>query len=299
MFPLASSQRFIRLLLSLVALVFTPVVLAAQDPPGHVTAWVAGGLSWGGSGTVTTTYEPILKYFTIETGSAGQQVTLDGPRAVAFEAGLDWFFARHIGVEAWIARDGCSFEAPSGTYDTTLRYVSRPPPNYTPIIVDVSSATPWPDVHTSLTHVSVATNLVARWQASPRVGGTFSGGLAFVRTSGDLGELGYTMFALGGHSTLFSNEYRLTTAIVPQTERRANLGGTVDISLGPHAAVIGVVRAVLGGEATPTLRVTAIDRSEAGFDPPTAEDVTEQLSGSSVTVPTRAVHVLGGLKLRF
>jgi hypothetical protein len=289
-----------RLVLGLMALGLAYAAPArAQGAPSHVDVWASAGASSPGTGRVTTLYVPELKYFTIEGGSAGQAVTIDSDARFATELGLDVFFTEAFGVEAWFARDTLEPTGTSSTYDTSLRYVSRPPPSYDPVIVDYARSDEWVPVSTEVRRSTTAINAVVRWGARKRVGGTISGGFALVKTSGEFTPLGYTMFVLGGHSTLFPNEYKLTTEMEPTTERRANLGGTLDVHLARHVSLSFALRQVLGSETTSTLRVTAVDRSSAGFEPPSNEDITTQLASSSVTLPTKSTRAAVGIKVGF
>jgi hypothetical protein len=121
----------------------------------------------------------------------------------------------------------------------------------------------------------------------------------WVRTTASFEPLGYTTFVLGGHSTLFANEYTLATEMVPTTDVRGNVGGTIDLRLGGHAGLMLGVRQVLGPETRASLRVVAVDRSQAGFDPPPPDDITAQLAASRVSMPTSSFQVLAGAKVYF
>ena len=209
------------------------------------------------------------------------------------------FFTPHVGVEAWVARAHSSPPSPSTPYETSLRYVSRPPPDYGPVVVEAEGSTSWDPIATSVDRWTTAMNGVVRWGGRGRLGGTLSGGLAWVRTAASFEPLGYTMFVLGGHSTLFANEYRLATEMVPTTEVRGNVGGTIDVRLGGHAGLSFGLRQVLGPETRSTLRVVSVDRSQAGFEPPPLDDITAQLAASRVSMATSSFQLTTGVKVYF
>jgi hypothetical protein len=288
--------------LLVLALSLAPAVAAparAQATPSRVDAWASVGVATAGAGEVTTRYVPELRFFTIDRGSAGQAVTIDSGARFASEFGIDVFLAEVVGIEAWVARDTLEPSSASGPYTTALRYVARPPPSYDPVLVDYFRADPWGAVATDVRRWTTAVNAVIRWGARRRVGGTVSGGLAFVRMSGEVSPLGYTVFVLGGHSTLFPNEYRLTADVEPTTEVRTNLGGTLDVRISPRVSVAFALRQVLGADATSSLRVTAVDRTAAGFDPPSNDDITAQLATSTVALPTASTRAMAGIKIGF
>lgn len=272
---------------------------AAQGVLSRVEIWAAVGAGSAGTGEVTTRYVPQAMFFSIERGSGGQTVTIDSGARFASEFGVDVFVNDVFGVEASIGRDTLEPTSPDGTYATALRYVSRFPPGSDPVLVDYSRSDPWGPVATDVRRWTTALNAVVRWGGRQRVGGTVSGGLALVNTAGSLSPLGYTTFTLGGHSTLFPNEYRLTAAVAPTTELRANVGGTLDVRLARHVAFSLALRQVLGADTVSSLRVTAVDRASAGFDPPGNDEITTQLSRSTVALPTVSTRATVGLRLRF
>jgi hypothetical protein len=271
----------------------------AQGGPSRVEVWASVGAGSAGTGEVTTRYEPELEFFTVERSSGGQTVTIDSGARLAQEFGVDVFLTDAFGLEAWVAHDTLEPTSDGGTYVTALRYVSRPPPSYDAVLVDYSRSDAWGAVATDVRRWTTAMNAVLRWGARRRVGGTVSGGLAFVNVAGDLSPLGYTMFVLGGHSTLFPNEYRLTADVEPTTTLRGNAGGTLDVRIASHVAVSFTLRQVFGADAVSSLRVTAVDRSSAGFDPPGHDDITAQLSRSTVALPTAATRALVGIRVAF
>lgn len=280
------------------ALLLSAHPAAAQADERAVSVWSALGKASVGDSDLTTSYQPQLLFGESLGGSAGQQAMFGSGFDTTWEAGLDVFVSRYVGLEAWIGREDGDASVTSGPYRTSLRYVTRPPPDYVERTFDYSASAEWGLVTRSYERQTVAANVVARWGAA-RVGGTVSGGLAFVRTSATFDPLGYSTFVLGGHSTLFANEYRLAVEVAPETDVRANAGATLDIRLGTHAALMTGIRAVLGADRTASLRVVSIDRSAGGFEPPSASEITDRLAESRVTMPTRTIRLLAGLKLYF
>jgi hypothetical protein len=53
-----------------------------------------------------------------------------------------------------------------------------------------------------------------------------------VRASGEVRSLGFTALHLGGHSTLFTEEFKVEAALDPATTAGFHVGGEVDVALG-------------------------------------------------------------------
>jgi len=287
--------------LLLVGLAFggIPRVCIAQPDHSRVSAWVTLGISSVGNTELVTRYQPLLLFGTAEASSASQTVTAGRHGGWLATVGGQAFVSPHGGFESWMSWDSTATDAASSEYFTSLRYVSRPPPSNDPVLVDYSQSRPWPAVRVASARWTTAVNGVVRWSTAGRMRGTVSGGLAFVRVTASADPLGYTTFGLGGHSTLFANEYRLSTDTGATTVTGANVGGSFDVALSRHAALTLMLRQVLAPEAHPSLRVVAVDRSQAGFEPPDTAAITAELSASTVSVGTSAFHASAGIRMRF
>jgi hypothetical protein len=283
-------------LLALAAVSAFPDPAWAQSSDSSVSVWGAVGLAMGPSVDLTTTYVPELKYFGVISGSGGQMVTLDRSAHLVATFGAAVFFTPHLGVEAWASHDTLSQDASSGPYSTALRYISRPPPNYDPVVVDYQRADEWGPVATSVAQWTAAFNGVARWgPREPWARPCRAASQSSIRP-GPSEPLGYTMFVLGGHSTLVPNEHQLVTEIVPTTVVRGNVGGSIDVRLGDRTALTIGLRQTFGPPIKSSLRVVAVDYSRAGFDPPPLADITSQLGGSAVSIGAVSFKATVGLK---
>jgi hypothetical protein len=282
-----------------IALAVLPRLALAQTAEHRVAAWATIGTSSVGTTEIVTRYQPQLLFGTVEASAASQTVTTGRHGGRLLTAGGQAFVSPRAGLESWMSWDSIGTDAVSSAYFTALRYVSRPPPSNEPVLVDYSQSTAWPGVRVSSARWTTAVNGVVRWNTGGRLSGTVSGGLAIVRVTASADPLGYTTFGLGGHSTLFANEYRLSSETEATTVTGGNVGGSLDVALNRRAALAIMLRQVLAPDAHPTLRAVSIDRSQAGFEPPDAATITAQLSGSTVSIPTSAVQVSVGLKLRF
>lgn len=261
--------------------------------------WIAGGVATTGGARVVTDFEPPRLFGLDGSGRATQTVDAERHTQPLVEAGAQWFPAKHLGLELWVARDRGDQEATSSSYDTTLTYIARQPPDYVAREFTYERSTDWPPVRVEVRRWTVGANVALRPVASPRLGWVVSGGLARVRMSGVVEPLGFTTFVLGGRSVLVPNEYRLTTRLEPSWAWRANAGTTLDVRLASHAALTMGARYVFGGDEDVGLRVAGVDASQSGFSPPEDAEIDAVLATSSATVKTRSLYVIAGLKVPF
>lgn len=270
---------------------------AASAQTGGI--WIAGGASSTSGSRIATGYEPPLLFGLDGVSRAAQTVEVDRALAPLVEAGAQWFPTRHVGLEVWVSRERAEESAPSSTYDRTLTYISRPPPDNLPRQFTYEQGTEWPPVRVALRRWTAGFNLAVRPVALPRVAWAISGGLSRTRVSGDVEPLGFTSFVLGGHSVLFPNEYLLNTRVEPIWAWRANAGTMLDLRLAEHLALTAGARMVFGDDLHPSLRVTGVDLSLAGFEPPPVDEISTRLSSSTVSISTSSLRALAGLKVLF
>ena len=261
--------------------------------------WLAGGTSSADGGRIATDYEPPLLFGLEGVSRATQTVEIDRAFAPLVEAGAQWFPIRHVGLELWVSRERADEFTASTSYDRTLTYISRPPPDNLPRQFTYEQRTEWPPVRVASRRWTMGLNVAVRPAIATRVAWSISGGLSRVRVSGDVEPLGFTSFVLGGHSVLFPSEYQLNARLDPVWAWRANAGTMLDVRLAEHLALTMAARATFGDDLHPSLRVTGADLSLAGFEPPPVDEISAHLSSSSVEISTTSVRVLAGLKVLF
>jgi hypothetical protein len=290
--------------LGLLARILLSTSVFAAAPTAPVLAqsggvWIAGGGATRGASELVTDLDPPRLFGLEGAGSGAQRVDAGRTTSPAIEAGAQWFPLRHVGFEVWVGRDAGEADAASSPYHTTLTYIARQPPDHVPRTYEYDRATDWPPATLEIRRWTVGFNGVWRPLVSPRVSWNVAGGLAWIRLSGDAAPLGFTTFSLGGHSVLFPNEYRLAVALDPASAWRANAGTTVDVRLASHLALVLGARAVVGPDRDLRLRVTGVDRSQAGFEPPSTAEIDDALAESAASVSTRSFRALVGLKALF
>jgi hypothetical protein len=161
-------------------------------------AWASFSLTPDGPvGNLITSYSPPMLFDGAFTSHAGQTLTVDTGTGLGIAAGVNLFFAPHVGVQVIVEQQSSDVTGTNSPYEYTLNYVSRPPPDNLPQPVTVSNAVVWPDTTRSLATTTIAVNAVARIGRSDRLHGTISGGPAFHRLGGTVAPVGFRLSTLG------------------------------------------------------------------------------------------------------
>jgi hypothetical protein len=290
------------------------VVLAILCLPTSVAAQAAGTAEqpraeiWGAwavampinHGTLDSGYEPPLRLGGTPLESrARQALNVEAGAGLGIDLGANVFFNRVIGLQGAFTVTSADVSGTNGNYDTFLRYISNPPPDYQPRENTVESSTPWGSTTGTLGYRSLAIGGVVRWRtAAGRVGGTVAGGLDIGWCTGELESLGYTQFILGGHSTLFSVTHRVR--VRPSKGERAvapYVGGDLHVAITKWVAIMAGVRVRLASErAVPIQVVDLVDPDENAWVPEVA-DVAAVLDGQRIELPGTRWLTLVGVKV--
>lgn len=290
------------------------VVLATIWLPRSVAAQAAGTTDqpraeiWGAwavampinRGTLDSDYEPPLRLGGTPLESRAHQVlNVEAGAGLGIDLGANVFFNRVLGVQGAFTVTSADVSGTNGNYDTFLRYISKPPPDYQPTENTVESSTLWGSTTGTLGYRSLAVGGVVRWRtAAGRVGGTLAGGLDIGWFTGQLESLGYTQFILGGHSTLFSVTHRVR--VRPSKGERSfgpYVGGDVHVAITGSVAIMAGARVRLtSGRAVPIQVVDLVDPDENIWVPEVA-DVAAVLDGQLIELPGTRWRTLVGVKV--
>ena len=290
------------------------VVLAPLWLPEEATAQTAGTAHppraeiWGGwaaampisNGTLDSAYAPPMRLGGTPLESrAGQVLSVDAGAGHGIDLGVNVFFNRVVGVQGAFTATSANVSGTNGDYDTFLRYISSPPPDYQPRENTFESSTPWDPTTGTLGYRSLAIGGVIRWRATGgRIGGTLAGGVDIDWFTGELESLGYTQFILGGHSTLFAVTHRVR--VRPRNGERSigpYVGGDVHVAITESVAIMAGVRFRLtSGRTVPIQVVDLVDPGESAWVPELS-DVAAALSGQPLELPGTPWRTLVGLKL--
>jgi len=290
------------------------VVLAALALSEGTAAQAVGAAGppraemWGGfvvamplsDGALTLDYAPPMRLGGTPLESRARQVlNVETGVGRGMDVGANIFFNRVFGVQGAFTAASADVSAVNGDYDTYLRYISLPPPDYRPTENTISSSTPWEPTAGTIGRRSLAIGGVVRWgTATGRVGGTLAGGVDIEWVTGEFDSAGYTQFILGGHSTLFAVTHRVR--VRPAEGDRAfgpYIGGDVSIALGRWVAIMAGGRVRLtSGRSVPVEVVELVEPSENPWVPELTE-VAAALDGQLLELPGMRWHMSVGLKV--
>ena len=290
------------------------VVLAAFWLPGEAAAQTGGTAAsprteiWGAwaaampasNGTLESAYEPPMRLGGTPLESRAHQVlNVEAGAGLGVDLGANIFFSRVFGVQGAFTAASADVSGTNGDYDTFLRYVSRPPPDYQPKEYRYEQSTPWASTTGTLGFRSLAIGGVVRWRTTTgRVGGTLAGGVDIDWFTGELESLGYTQFILGGHSTLFSVTHRVR--VQPSKEDRSfgpYVGSDVHVAISRRVAVMAGVRIRLTSGRTVPIQVADLVDPDENPWVPEVPDVAAALAGQPLEFPGTRWRTLVGVKL--
>jgi hypothetical protein len=287
------------------ATLWLPAEAAAQAaaPAGPPVAEFWG--AWAvvtpiGNGTLDVAYEPPMRLGGTPLESRAHQVlNVQADAGPGIGLGVNVFLNRVVGLQAGFAATWSTVGGTNGDYDTFLRYISRPPPDYQPVENTYAQSAPWGPTAGTLGYRAFAVGGVARWRTpTGRVGGTLAGGVNIDWYAGELESVGYTQFILGGHSTLFPVTHRVRVGPSGSGHGFAPyVGGDVHVAMTPRVAIMAGVRINLkSGRAVPIQVTDLVDPGENPWVPEVSE-VAAALDGLTLELPGTRWHALVGLKL--
>lgn len=276
-------------------------VAQGADAPrvARVEVWGAvTGVMTGPAGSLTSTYSPPLLFDGDFTSRGGQTLIVETGAAVGLTGGVNVLPTGRVGIQ--ILADRASFDV-SGTntaYTVALQYVSRPPPDNVPQIVNVDQSVAWPETSGSLTQIALAFNAVVRIGRADRLSATISGGPAFYRLTGTVQPLGFTTFRLGGHSVLFQDGARLALALEPAHAVGFDIGGELSLPAGRHTAFIAGYRYFGGPDADATVSPTTIlNADEVSFEQ-SISDISSRLGPTPLRTSVSSSRLFFGVRFK-
>lgn len=285
--------------------------LATAQPLGKLEVW--GGVTvaapWVDS-ALTTSYVPRIDRYSppLEGSQAGQTVRLTSGNAVGFEVGANLFFGQHVGVQVLVDRDRFDLTATGGDYEVLLNYTAMQPPDYLPRLYSFSRSYLTCDrspvdgcvrpTSGSLRRITLGFDLVGRWPLGKHVRGGLAAGVSYFDRRGEGQPLRYTLFGMGGHSTLFSGEYQLAYSIGPAHGFGFNAGGNIDIDLRGGVSLAADVRYFGGPDLSAPVVVTDVLNKNSLASPQEAAAVQEVLQPPAVRLSPATLRIMVGLKVR-
>lgn len=243
--------------------------------------------------TYDTRYVPRVVFFE-SSGEAGQTLTLRRERRPAFWGAFAWFPGRHAGLEARAGWRTANLVGTSGPHRVSLTYTSRQPPDYVPRQFTLQRSDDQPGPEGRLETLSVDLVAVGRFGDPRRVRVSVSGGLAMFAIHGDVQPVRLSVFRLGGHSTLFSDEHAVTLAFNRKWGFGAVGGLDAHRALSDRVGVIAGLRVLAPRTAAAPMQVTAVS---GGVFPLTVAEAQDMLAPAPFRVRPWTVDVVVGLRV--
>ena len=296
--------RFRSVIALLGALPVLGLAALAHAQPGPTTPALPIAEIWGAilvtqppeETTLNTHYVPAFTGQLV-SGLGSQTLIVSGSGRAGFELGAAFYPAAHFGLEARLERFAPSLSGTSTPHDVAIIYLAKQPPAYELKQYSYQRATDWDDPVGTVSLTTISANAVLRAAVAPRVRITASGGLAIGRLGGTLDSVGYTVFSLGGHAVLFPDTAEIGLRFPTETRLGLNVGGGVDVVLGPRVALTAGWRWLLLGTAEPAAvarRVLNADEIPREID---IDDVRENLKVEGLSINLNRARVVVGLKL--
>jgi hypothetical protein len=277
------------------------VAQSRQTPrdPRRIEIWGAvSGVTTGPTSTLVTSYSPPLLFDGAFTSLGGQTVTAEHTFGVGVAGGINFFPSPHVGVQVLVDRASWNVNGVNGPYGVSLQYVSRQPPNNEPQAVTVNQSSAWPDTSGSLAQLTVALNAVGRLGRPDGLNVTVSGGPTYSRFTGTVQPLGFTAFRLGGHSTLFQDDYQLAVALDAAHAFGVNAGAELNLPIAHRLALLIGFRYFGGPEIDVTASPHDIVNPNAVSSTLSLADITSRLAPIPARMSSSGSRVLVGLKVR-
>ncbi len=240
-----------------------------------------------------TRYVPPVVAFE-SSGEAGQTVTLQRSRRPAVWGAVAWFPARHAGVEARAGFRSSTVSGTSGPHHVSLTYTSRQPPDYVPRQFSLQTSTDQPAPGGELRTVCLDVLAIGRFGDARRLEARVSGGLALVAVSGEFEPVALSVFRLGGHSTLFSDDRALTLTVDRKWSIGAVAGFDVFRAFTNRAGFTAGLRVMAPRTIGAPVRVTAVGD---GLFSLTVSEAQEMLAPAPLRIRPWTFDLNFGLRL--
>ena len=163
--------------------------------------------------------------------SASHHLALFSAKARGKFISLGLFPLKSFGIEISYFCLSSSIHGQSSDYEVLIEYISRPPPFYEPVKIALNFSHAWPSPHGQLDLKIINLNPCFRLVNKKTWGLAISFGLSSFFLKGELGPLAFTRFWLGGHSVLFSEEYKILARLLPNHKIGFNAAATFSRNL--------------------------------------------------------------------
>ena len=168
---------------------------------------------------------------------ARQLLALQGKTSPGLGFGVNVYPHRVLGFQFLLDRASVDIVGENGPHEVDLVWDSINFPSPDPVVREASLSIDASDTEGRLDELALSFNLTARFGAPGAISGSVSSGLTYFRFHGEAERIGALAGWLGGHAVLFTELSEMSYETATADALGFNLGASLDVSLGSHAAV--------------------------------------------------------------
>ncbi len=227
---------------------------------------------------------------------ARQFLSLQGQRSAGLGLGLNVYPHRVVGFQFLLDRASLDVAGENENQEVDLVWDSIAFPSPDPVVREASLSLEMPDTEGSLDELALSFNLVARFGEGRPVSGSVSSGLTYFRFDLEAQSLSALAGYLGGHAVLFTDVYEMAYSTETADVFGFNVGGSIDIALGSHAAIFADGRLLWAPAPSAPVSLTEILSPNITAVP--ISRIDEYLDPPPISIEPGFFRVLVGVKVR-
>ncbi len=227
---------------------------------------------------------------------ARQFLSLQGQRSAGIGLGVNVYPHRVVGFQFLFDRSSLDVAGENENKEVDLVWDSIAFPSPDPVVREASLSLETPDTEGTLDELALSFNLVARFGEGRPVSGSVSSGLTYFRFDLEAQSLSALAGYLGGHAVLFNDVYEMAYSTETADAFGFNVGGSVDIALGSHAAIVADGR--LFWAPAPSAPVTLTEIVSQNISTVPVSQIDEFLDLPPMSIEPGFFRILVGVKVR-
>ena len=186
--------------------------------------------------------------------AASQSLALNAGTSLALGTGVNVFLHHTWGFQFLFDYSGVALSGTNVPHQVEFTYLSIQPPSY--IGVERTNAWSFPvsDTIGEMDQRTFSMNGVVRFAEESSIAGSVSAGLSYTRVRLEAEPLAAAGAWTGGHGVIFVDLSEFSVLSDSAHSLGVNLGGTIDISVGPSLTLFADARLFRVGRPTPTLQ---------------------------------------------
>jgi len=249
--------------------------------------------------TYNPVYSPVLEYLSGAVTEASQELNLKGKNSGGLFLAVNHLFNPNFGIQAAAGFHKTSLKGSGNSYHVHLEYTAFYPPDYTPTAgtFDRNIALPNTDGH--INQLTLALNLLARFDIGSQLHVDLSGGVSYFRFKGEASTLGYSFYWEGGHSVMFSEFYQLSFTIEPASKIGVNIGGVLNVKLSNMISLFLDCRYFYCSDVSADVNLKEILNPGDIIVMKTLAEITTEMNLPQIQINPSFLSLASGIKLTF